>query len=326
MPLRLYYVYITLYCNLLYQIQHLVISKDNLNFTLKQLQIFVEVVDSGSALAASKKLSISQPAVSSALAGLEKNLNTPLFHRWKKRIVLNDRGRDLVPMARLLLVNANDLSRMFGNYEDNPTGTLRVGASTTPSSYILPIVISKFVLENPQVKIDSFCRNKTGIISQVEDFSLDIGVIAGVSDSPYVKNLTWLTDELCVFSSTEHPIHQLQEINLQNLFEYKWVTREKGSGTLEAFIRALSDSARLLDVSMTFDNLESIKKAVESGNVLGCISRFAIKREIEMRKVKIVPTPFLDLSREYSFLVHRERHQSQLLNHFMSHCFKEVSK
>jgi DNA-binding transcriptional LysR family regulator len=106
-----------------------------------------------------------------------------------------------------------------------------------------------------------------------------------------------------------------------DLAGHRWVTREEGSGTLEVFLDALPEIVKPLDIIMEFDNLESIKRAVEYGEVLGCISRFAIKREVEQKALAIIPTPYLDLRREYSFLVHRERHQNQLLNYFMAHCF-----
>jgi len=294
-----------------------------LKFTLKQLQVFLEVAAQGSALAASKKLMISQPAVSASLVELEKNLATTLFHRRKKRIILNEMGRDLVPIAKLLIAKANDLDKMFQDCEGSPQGTLRVGASTTPASYILPSLISSFVEENPQVRIDTFSRNKTGIVSLFEDFSLDIGVIAGSSHKPHVKNIPWIVDDLCVFASATHPLTRKKDVSLADLIDCYWVTREEGSGTLEVFIKALSKSAGSLKTLLVFDNLESIKRAVENTSTLGCTSPYAIQREIKMGVLKIIPTPFLNLRREYSFLVHKERHQSQLLNYFIGHCFAQ---
>lgn len=292
-----------------------------MKFTLKQLQIFLEVVAQGSALAASKQLNLSQPGVSAALVELEKNLATTLFHRKNKRVVLNEKGRDLVPIARRLLTKAEDLGRMFDDEEGPPRGTLRVGASTTPASYILPPLISSFVEQNPLVKIETFFQNKTGILSLFENYSLDVGVIAGSSVNPHIKNIPWLVDDLCVFSSATHPLAEKKQVTMSDLMACHWLTREEGSGTLEVFVKSLSNYAGSLKVVLTFDNLESVKRAVENSNALGCISPFAIEREVKMGTLKIIPTPFLNLRREYFFLVHKERHQSQLLNYFLGHCF-----
>lgn len=292
-----------------------------IDFTLKQMQVFLEVVEKGSALAASKSLGISQPAVSASLVELEKNLGTPLFHRWKKRVIINERGRDLVQMARVLHVYAEEISRTFKEQENTVSGSLKLGASTTLISYILPSFISGFISENPKVIIDTIGTNKRGIVEQIEAFELDIGIIAGASNRPNVKNTFWLKDELCVFASVNHPLASKDDITLNDLLDFTWITREKGSGTLEVFLNALSGTARPLKVQLTFNNPEAIKSAVESSELLSCISIHAIKKEVESGSLKVLPTPFLDLKRVYSFITHRERYQSQLLKYFMGYCF-----
>ncbi len=291
-----------------------------MDFTLKQLQVFVAVVTHGSALAAARAMGLSQPAVSSAIAELEKHLGTALFDRWKKRMVLNERGRILLPMARLLLVNARDLGQMFGAGKSQVGGTLRLGASLTLANYVMPDTLSGFVAAYPHVKVEVACRNKIGIISQVEDFAIDIGVIAGECRRPDVEHRPWLTDELCIFAAASHPLARRSRVTPADLSAAQWILREEGSGTLELFLKALPSGTLPLRTTMEFDNLESIKRAVEYGSALSCLSRMAVKREVEAGRLRVLPTPYLDLCRDYYFLVHRKRHQSALLNAFLSHC------
>lgn len=291
-----------------------------MNFSLKQLQIFLAIVHHGSTLAAANALEISQPAVSAALAGLEASLDTKLFHRWKKRIILNDRGRSLLPMARRLVDNARELDQMFKGGDDQISGTLRLGASRTLASYVMPEILSGFASSHPAVKIEVISRNKSGIIEQIEDFSLDIGVIAGISNSADVRSHSWLMDELCVFCSSHHPLAEREMVSEKDLEQSLWILREEGSGTLEVFYRALPEHLKPLNVLMVMDNLESIKRTIENVNALSCVSKFAIRREVERGELRILETPFLDLRREYSFLVHREKERSQLLSYFVSNC------
>lgn len=72
---------------------------------------------------------------------------------------------------------------------------------------------------------------------------------------------------------------------------------------------------------MVFDNLEAIKRKVEHIDAISCVSRFAIRREVERGELKILETPFLDLRRKYSFIIHREKESSVMLNYFISHCY-----
>jgi DNA-binding transcriptional LysR family regulator len=290
------------------------------SFTLKQLQIFVAVVTKGSTAAAARHLNISQPAVSSALNELEANLNISLFDRWKKRIKLNERGRALVPMARLLLANARELDLMFSAGGVELAGSLRLGASTTIAGYVIPKIVSSFAARYPKVKVEVFCRNKTGIISMIEDFSLDAGVIAGTCNHANLEVRAWLPDELCVFAGAAHPLAQKEEAVLSDLLKSQWVLREKGSGTRETFLNALPPNCKPLNVTMECDNLVTIKKLVENGKALSCISSHAIKRELNLKVLKKLHTPYLNLRRDSSILYHNFRSQSPVISAFLATC------
>jgi len=270
-------------------------------------------------LAASRILNLSQPAISSAIAELEKNIDTSLFDRFKKKMVLNEKGRLMIPMIRLLLSNARDLNQMFETDSDQLGGVINIGASRTLASYIMPDILHEFSVMHPHVKIDVQCRNKSQIIQQMEDFSLDIGVIAGTCNKPFIQNLPWLTDELCVFSANSHPLAKKELITINDLSKSNWVLREEGSGTLELFLNALPADIKPLKTIMEFNSLEPIKRLVEKGTVLSCVSRKAIKREAAAGLLKELPTPCLDLRRHYFFLIHQKRRESPLLSIFLNY-------
>ena len=298
-----------------------------MKFTLRQIQVFDAVVTHGSTLAAAKVLQISQPAVSKALSELEASFGARLFDRWKKRMVLNEVGRTFAPKARLVLANVRDLENHQGENYGQLSGIIQLGASTTPAHYILPNILSEFIQEHSFVKFRVSCRNKSTIIEQVLDFTLDIGIIAGHSADPDLISSPWIRDELCVFCAAEHPLAKERTIQAEDLLNQKWILREEGSGTREEFLNAIRPGLNSSNIAMEFDNIESIKRAVEKSQTLGCISRTAIKREVESGVLNILDTPFLDLTRRYSILLHKTRKQSSLLSYFSGYCrfgYKEV--
>lgn len=291
-----------------------------MQFTLKQLEIFTAIVTYGSTVAAAKALNISQPAVSSALAELESNLDTQLFDRWKRSIVLNDNGRMLLPRAQVMLANARELEYSVSGRKGEISGVLRLGASSTLSSYVIPATLCSFLDQSPDVRVELCSHNKTDIISRMEDCTLDLGVIAGVCNRPNVASLPWLTDELCVFASPLHPLAGKSSVTPADLSECRWVLREEGSGTLEVFLNALPSEIKPLKAIVECNNIESIKRVVEQGKAIGCVAYSAIKREVSSGNLTIIPTPFLDLKRDYYILIHQQRRQSLLLNSFIK-CF-----
>src|ERR1700733_8707639 len=115
----------------------------SLRLTLRQLQIFRVVAESGSTAAAAAAIALSQSATSAALNELEHTLELQLFDRIGKRLQLNDNGRALLPQALALLDGAGWIERWALDREFH-IGTLRIGASTTVGNYLLPAVLAGF--------------------------------------------------------------------------------------------------------------------------------------------------------------------------------------
>lgn len=287
-----------------------------MNFTLKQLQIFMSVVNNGSTLAASHELNVTQPAVSAAINELESNLGAKVFDRWKKRIIVNERGRTLIPLAQLLLANAREINLTFDAGKDKHSGTLRIGASSTLASYVLPKIISEFMLEYPNIRIDLISSNKTNIISMIEDCTLDIGVVAGGNSKPFISCQHCFSDSLRIIAGVKNPLFSQSDITPEQLASQKWVMREEGSGTLEVFQSATSQSLANLDVQLKADNLESIKQIVIKSDMLGCISEFAIKNELETGSLKMIEAPYINLTRDIYTILHEQRKESSILKAF----------
>jgi DNA-binding transcriptional LysR family regulator len=290
------------------------------NFTLKQLQVFVSIAEGGSTLAAARALERSQPSVSQSLGELESRIGVTLFDRWKQRLVLNERGRSVLPMARVLLAHARELEEMLSGEVGRLQGTLRIGASLTVANYFLPEILSSFSLLHPHARLEVACRNRQRILSRIETFSADIGMIAGTSDNPDIRDIPWLQDDLCVFVSQGHPLAKAGAVRPEELMRHNWIMREPGSGTREVFFAALRDCRNQLRIDMEFESSEAIKRAVERGRGVSCLSRMAVARELEQGQLTIVPTPDMKMERDYFLLTHRQRQRSPLLQAFVTFC------
>ncbi|MGY4655759.1 DNA-binding transcriptional LysR family regulator [Ewingella americana] len=125
-----------------------------MHITLRQLEVFAEVLKSGSTTQASIVLSLSQSAVSAALADIEGQLGVQLFDRVGKRLVINEHGRLLYPKALALLEQAAEIERLFS--KDN--GSLRIGASSTIGNYMLPGMIANYRLDCSRYAAGIECR------------------------------------------------------------------------------------------------------------------------------------------------------------------------
>ena len=286
-----------------------------MHITLRQLEVFTEVLKSGSTTQASQRLALSQSAVSAALTDLEGQLGVQLFDRVGKRLVVNEHGRLLDPRALALLEQATDIEQLFR--EDN--GAIRVFASSTIGNYILPEVIARYRRDFPELPLDMSVGNSQEVINAVTDFRVDIGLIEGPCHTADIIAEPWLEDELVVFGPPDSPFVQ-GEVTLKQLAAAPWILREQGSGTREIVDYLLLSHLPEIHLGMELGNSEAIKHAVRHGLGISCLSRRVIAEQLESGKLKEINVPLPKMVRTLWRIRHRQKHLSSALQRFLRYC------
>lgn len=286
-----------------------------MHITLRQIEVFTEVLKSGSTTQASQVLALSQSAVSAALADLENQLGVKLFDRVGKRLALNEHGRLLYPRAVGLLEQAGEIEQLFK--EDN--GAIRLFASSTIGNYLLPGMIAAYRRDFPMLPLELSVGNSQDAINAVADFRVDIGLIEGPCHEPDIVSEAWLEDELVVFAAPDADILQ-QPISLESLAAAPWILRERGSGTREIVDYLLLSHLPQFQLGMELGNSEAIKHAVRHGMGISCLSRRVISDLLEAGTLVEVAVPLPRLTRTLYRIHHRQKHLSKALNRFLSYC------
>jgi len=286
-----------------------------MHITLRQLEVFAEVLKSGSTTQASQRLALSQSAVSAALSDLEGQLGVQLFDRIGKRLIVNEHGRLLYPRVLSLLEQARDIEQLFS--EDK--GAIRLSASSTIGNYILPEIIARYRHDFPDLPLELSVGNSQDVIHAVNDFGVDIGLIEGPCREPDIISEVWLEDELVVFCAPQNPFLQ-QAVTLDSLAEQPWILREHGSGTREIVDYLLLANLPKFRLGMELGNSEAIKHAVRHGMGLSCLSRRVIAEQLETGTLVEVPIPLPPLVRKLYCIHHRQKHISKSLSRFLAYC------
>jgi len=267
-----------------------------MNVTLRQLEIFLAVAQSEHVGRAAEALLLAQSAVSAALAELGRHLGGPLVERAGRRIALTERGRRLVAAADDLVRRARDLEMRFRTGE-RLSGSLRLGASSTIGTYLLPRIIGEFAIAHPEVQIELTVDNSSAIEAGLVDRRLDLAFVEGPPIQPSLAVTAWRTDRLVVFAAPIHPLARCRVATLEQLAAQRWVVREPGSGTRMVFDSALRSAGVSIEAGLQLGDSEAVKLAVGSGLGLGCLSALAIARELARGELCAVPTPDLLLER-----------------------------
>lgn len=287
-----------------------------LNVSLRQLEVFVEIALHGSVRAAAERLHLTQPAASMALAEMERQLDAPVFDRERGRLRLNARGRELLPLAQELLERHAEFGRRASGKTVSLAGELRIGASNTVGNYRVGELLGDFVRAHPHIAIRLRVANTGDIAAAMLDHSLDVGCVEGPVTHPLLEVRPWRDDALVVCASPDHPLARKRALKPEHFAGERWVLREPGSATRTTSERALAQLPPGETV-MELDQIEAIKQAVTAGLGIACLPEVAVTDAVATGRLIALKTPFLDLQRKLSILLHREKYRGAALEAFL---------
>lgn len=286
--------------------------------TLRQLEVFVAIARAENVSRASEALALSQSAASTALGEFERQFDCQLFDRMGKTLKLNELGRTVLPMATALLDQASEIENVLQGKIS--VGLLKVGATLTIGNYIATLLIGSFMKRHEECQVQLHVQNTNAIVQQVAHYDLDLGLIEGDCHHPELAVEPWMEDELVVFCSPNHPLANRDNVSLEELLAETWILREQGSGTRETFDHAMRHYHTQLNVRLVLEHTEAIKRAVESGLGIGCISRLALRDAFRRGSLMPIETPMLDLRRQFTFVWHKKKYQTAAMREFLNHC------
>jgi DNA-binding transcriptional LysR family regulator len=281
-----------------------------MRISFKQLQVFAAIAKHENISLAADEVALTQSAMSMSLKELESQLNTPLFTRQGKRLKLNNAGSLLQPKVQKLLQLAQEIEQFAK--QDELTGQLRIGASSTIGNYLAPAIIAEFLTLFPHLHIDLKVANTEQIIDDMRHMRIDIGLIEGICDVPQLERHAWRDDDLRIFCATSHPLAKKKNISMSDLAEASWILRESGSGTRTIFTNAISQQFQPQAQLLELGNSEAIKQAVKTGFGISCLSEIAIAAELQYKELTVLNIPELDLHRQLFIIKHKSQFNSRV--------------
>lgn len=288
------------------------------NVSLKQLRVFIAITQHDTLTSASEALFLSKAAVSMSLAELEKQIGHSLFDRVNNRLILNQEGQKLLPLADELIERAENIEQLFEG-DQTLVGALRIGASDTIGNQVAPYLLSDFRHHTGHKSQSLFISNSALICEKLVDYELDIALIEGKTLHPQLISQQFSEDEMCVICSPSSPLATQQNFTVGHLENSDWILREAGSGSREFFLRAIAPRIEQWQEAFQLNTTEALINCVSAGLGLGCLSKLAAEPALKDGRVVELKLP-LDMKRRYWLLVHKEKYQSPLLKSFIEFC------
>ena len=273
--------------------------------TMRNLEVFLAVCDHNNMTRAARALYMSQPSVSLAIAELEREYDVRLFERLNHRLYLTAAGERLKSYARHILNLSVQARKELSGLRQ--AGSLRLGASLTTGTYILPGLVAAFSEQHPDVDVFTQVDNTNVIEKQILEDRLDLGLVEGPTSSQDIVERMIQNDQLVVISSPRHILARRKDLTAKDLMGMKFLVREPGSGTRVIFEASMAEAGISWKLGGIYNNTESIKHAVQANLGLAVVSRISI--EEEARKGQLIPLeiPDLKLARKFNCIYHRQK-------------------
>jgi len=287
---------------------------------LRQLEVFAGVYELRSFSRTASSLRLTQSTVSEHVRLLEEELGTRLFDRLSRETVPTRAGELLYGYARQMLALRSQARQAIDDFLGQITGTLLVGASTIPGEYVLPAVIGRFRERHQRIAITLQISDTREIVQAVLDGQVDVGVVGADPGNRGLEARALMPDELVLVVPPGHRWSGRPEVTVDELRTEPLVVREAGSGSRQAFERALEASGRSLgemQVIADMGSTSAIKQAVKAGVGVSIMSRRAVEDECRHGLLACVTLKDLAVTRHFYLVAHASRSRSPLSRAFL---------
>jgi DNA-binding transcriptional LysR family regulator len=286
--------------------------------TLDQLQIFIAVAEREHVTRAADAIGLAPPSVSAAVASLEREFGTKLFHRVGRGIALTEGGKLLLGEAHTLVNRADAVKLAMREFTGLSRGRLEIKASQTIASHFLPPRLVDFHQAYPGVALVVSVGNSTQVVEAIIRGNIELGFVEGpeeeLQDSCLAVEMI-ARDDLVTVVSANHPWAIAEKLTVDDLTAGKWVLREDGSGTRAAFVKALDALGApysKLDIAIELPSNEAVLAAVLAGAGATILSARVCADSIKAGTLKCLPVSLAP--RAFYAVQHADRYRSRAVS------------
>lgn len=291
----------------------------------KQLQSFAAVARYQSFTKAAEHLFLSQPTVSNHVFQLEEELNKRLILRTTKSVELTPVGQEIYEYASKILELKD---RMIESCAVSQQKMIHIGASTIPSAYILPELLSEYGRRSPDIYFTIHQSDSDGIIKGLMEGLFDVGLIGMKTDDEKIECIPFCTDHMILITPVnEHflGMKQSEEASIWEFLKEPIIMRESGSGskkTADRYLEKLGVSEKDLNIIARINDQEAIKNMVAKGLGISIISEMAAKNFLSEKRILGFPLLENESGREL-YLIYRKNYILSLHIRYFLNFLKE---
>lgn len=225
----------------------------------------------GSISAAAVEQNIAVSAVSRRLSDMEHRLGTAVLYRKGRGVEPTPAGTTLLKHAQNLLRLADRAADEMSDFAEGGRGHVRVAANPSAIAQFLPSLFSSFATNNENVKIALKETMSDGVVRDVSDGVVDIGIFSEIVDHTGIETFPYLEDRLCVITSLDHPMAKQTKVAFTDILDFPHVALEDGSSLFAQFSTRAAEAGGALDIAVRVRSFDGVRRMVGSGLGLGIL-------------------------------------------------------
>ncbi|MBZ5216544.1 LysR family transcriptional regulator [Bacillus paralicheniformis] len=285
---------------------------------LHALRLFYSVAETGSVTQAAKQLNISQPAVTSQIKKLEREIDCTLFVPKGRGILLTQSGAELAKQAKRLFSLEKEIELYVEQLREGSIGKLRIAATFLPANYLLPRWLSRYKQQFPKTEVEITTTNFQKACEQLINYEADIGLIGGTTEfDPFIKGTLLLEDDMLFVVNKNHRLAS-QYTTLEEVVKEPFIFREEGSLSREKLISLCTlhhvDKPR---IGIQINGLNETIRTVMEGYGVAFTSSLEVNEYIDRGDIARVHVEQVDLKNPISLCIRRDDHLAPSASNFI---------
>jgi len=256
---------------------------------IESLKVFCDLAETESFTKAAQINQVTQSAVSQTITSLERLFNSLLIERSKKNFRLTPEGEVLYDYSKRILQTYDSLHNRLQDLEDIVSGNIRLATIYSIGLHVLPPFLKKFLKGYPTVNVHVEYRRADQVYADVLGNVVDLGLIAYPVRDGKLEVVPLLKDPLVVICPPQHPLAKHDHVKFKALEGQKFVHFERDIPTRKALDKLFKDHGVSAETVMEFDNVETVKRAVEIGAGISIVPQATVKLEVQNHSLAAMP-------------------------------------
>lgn len=248
---------------------------------IENLKIFSDLVESQSFSKAAKLNGITQSAVSQQLRAMEKHFNALIVDRSQKQFHLTREGAKLYESSKELLHLYEKLMSELQEMKKVISGTIHISTIYSIGLHELPPYVKEFLQEFPDVNVRVEYRRANLVYEDILHNAVDFGLVAYPQKMRQLETIPFQEDQLVVICSPSSPLAKQKSVDLKELESHKFIGFDQDIPTRKATDQLFRDNKLDIDPVMEFDNIETVKRAVEIDAGIALVPSTTVLQEVK---------------------------------------------